>query len=256
MKFPSMWQWIPAAIFRTFFSGACCDDPARRPLYNGFMSRDYVPITEPLAAYIREVTLREPEPLRLLTEEAAAHPHGSMQIAPEQGQFLHLLVKASGARQTIEIGVFLGYSAAWVALALPQDGRIIACDSNEEYAARARRTWREMGVESKIDLRLGPALVTLDGLISENQAGSFDFVLIDADKENYLNYYERALVLLRRGGLVAADNVLWEGSVIDPRHHDEDTEAIRAFNRKLHADSRVCLSMVPIGDGLTLAFKL
>jgi predicted O-methyltransferase YrrM len=220
------------------------------------MSRTHTPITDDLAAYIREVTLREPEPLKRLREETESHPRASMQTAPEQGQFLHLLARILGARKTLEIGVFMGYSSTWVALALPPDGKIVACDLSEEYTARARRIWRETGVESKIDLRLGPALDSLDALIAGGQAGSFDFAFIDADKSNYGNYYERALVLLRPGGLIATDNVLWDGSVIDPGDTSVDTEAIRAFNRQLHNDSRVALSLVPLGDGLTLACKL
>ena len=220
------------------------------------MSRTHTPITDELAAYIRRVTLREPEPLKRLREETENHPRASMQTAPEQGQFLHLLARILGAKKTLEVGVFMGYSSTWVALALPAGGKIVACDISEEYTSRARLCWRETGVERKIDLRLGPAIETLDSLIAEGQAGSFDFAFIDADKGNYANYYDRALVLLRPGGLIAVDNVLWNGSVIDAGVHDADTEAIRAFNRKLHADERVALSMVPLGDGLTLACKL
>jgi len=220
------------------------------------MSRTQTPITDELAEYIREVTLREPEPLRRLRLETEDHPNASMQVGPEQGQFLHLMVRAAGVRKALEVGVFMGYSAAWVALALPEGGKITACDINEEYAAKARVLWREAGVEDKIDLRIGPALATLDGLIAAGEAGSYDFAFIDADKQNYANYYERALVLLRKGGLIAADNVLWDGSVIDPAVHDADTEAIRAFNRKLHADGRVALSMAIMGDGFSLACKL
>ena len=220
------------------------------------MSRNYTPITEELAAYIRVVTLREPEPLRRLREETEDHPRASMQIAQEQGQFLHLLARLMAARKTLEVGVFMGYSAAWVALALPAHGKVIACDISEEYATRARHTWREAGVEDKIELRLAPALETLDGLIAAGEAGTFDFAFIDADKQNYANYYERALVLLRTGGLVVADNVLWDGSVADPGVHDADTEALRAFNRKLHGDARVAISMATMGDGFALACKL
>jgi predicted O-methyltransferase YrrM len=220
------------------------------------MSRVHTPITDELAQYIRQVTLREPEPLKRLREETENHPRASMQTSPEQGQFLHLMARVTGARKTLEVGVFMGYSSTWVALALPSEGQVIACDRSEEYTARARRTWREAGVEDKIDLRLAPALETLDALIAAGQAGTFDLAFIDADKSNYANYYERALVLIRRGGLIAVDNVLWDGSVIDPAGHDPDTESIRAFNRKLHADARVALSMVTMGDGLTLACKL
>jgi len=179
-----------------------------------------------------------------------------MQTSPEQGQFLHLMARVTGARKTLEVGVFMGYSSTWVALALAEGGKVIACDVNEEYTARARRTWCQAGVESRVELRLAPAIETLDGLIAGGEAGTFDFAFIDADKKNYWNYYERALTLLRRGGLIAVDNVLWDGTVIDPTVTDTDTEAIRAFNRKLHADTRVAISMATMGDGLALACKL
>jgi predicted O-methyltransferase YrrM len=220
------------------------------------MSRTHTPITDELAEYIREVTLREPEPLRRLREQTEDHPRGSMQTSPEQGQFLQLLIRATGARKTLEVGVFMGYSSTWVALGLPPGGHITACDLSEEFTTRARNTWREAGVEDRITLRLGPAVETLDALIAEGQAGTFDFAFIDADKTNYANYYERALVLLRTGGLIAIDNVLWDGSVIDPSAQDADTEAIRALNRKIHTDQRVAISMATMGDGLTLACKL
>jgi predicted O-methyltransferase YrrM len=150
----------------------------------------------------------------------------------------------------------MGYSSSWVALALPPGGKVLACDVSEEYTARARQTWREVGVEDRVELRLAPALGTLDGLIEGGQAGTFDMAFIDADKANYANYYERALALVRKGGLVAIDNVLWDGNVINPEVNDRDTEAIRALNRKLHADERVALSLATIGDGLALACKL
>ena len=220
------------------------------------MSRIQTPITPELVDYVRETTLREPEALRRLRLETADHPHASLQIAPEQGQFLHVLALAAGARRALEVGVFMGYSSSWVALALPPGGRLVACDLSEEYTARARRTWREAGVEEKIELRMGPALDTLDALLAEGQAGQFDFAFIDADKGNYANYYERALALLRRGGLIAADNVLWRGEVANPAARDEDTEIMRAFNRKLHQDARVAISMATMGDGLMLACKL
>ena len=220
------------------------------------MSRNYTPITDALAEYIRGVTLREPETLRRLRESTEDHPRATMQIAPEQGQFLHFLTKLIGARSILEVGVFMGYSSSWMALALPPEGKILACDVSEEYTAIARNTWREAGVESKIDLRLAPALETLDSLIASGRSGTFDMAFIDADKGNYSNYYERALQLVRRGGLIAADNTLWDGSVIDPTDNDADTEAIRAFNRKLHTDDRIALTLATIGDGVTLACKL
>jgi caffeoyl-CoA O-methyltransferase len=209
-----------------------------------------------LAAYIREAALREPDVLRRLRESTEDHPYASLQISPEQGQFLQLMARLVGARKTLEIGVFMGYSSTWVALALPAGGKVVACDISEEYAAIARRTWREAGVEDRFELRLGPALDSLDALLSEGQAGSFDFAFIDADKTNYLNYYERALALVRKGGLIAADNVLRSGRVADPDDHDADTEAIRAFSRKLQTDSRVAATLATIGDGLALASKL
>lgn len=214
-----------------------------------------IPVSPELAAYIRRVSLREPDVLSRLREETASHPRVSMQISPEQGQFLALLIHMLGARRTLEIGVFTGYSSLVVALALPEDGRVIACDVSEEYTSVARRYWREAGVEGKIDLRLRPALETLNNLIALGQAGSFDFAFIDADKENYGNYYERCLTLVRPGGLIAVDNVLWSGRVIDAADEDADTRAIRAFNQKLLADERVWLSLLPIRDGVTLAVK-
>jgi predicted O-methyltransferase YrrM len=212
-------------------------------------------INDALWEYMRGVTLREPEHLRRLREETAAYPNSSFQISAEQGQFMALLMHLIGARRTIEIGVYTGYSALAVALALPADGRIIACDINDEWTSVARRYWREAGVDRKIDLRLGPALATLDHLIASGQGNQFDFVFIDADKTNYANYYERALVLLRPGGLVGVDNVLWYGRVIDASFDDPDTRAIRAFNAQLKNDDRVWLSMLPVRDGLTLACK-
>jgi caffeoyl-CoA O-methyltransferase len=220
------------------------------------MSRNYTPITDGMAQYIREVTLREPEPLRRLRESTENHPRASMQIAPEQGQFLHVLTKLIGGRNVLEIGVFMGYSSSWIALALPPGGKIVACDVNEEYAAIARNTWREAGVEDKIALRVAPALETLDSLIAAGQAGTFDLAFIDADKSNYSHYYERALQLVRKGGLIAVDNTLWDGRVIDRNVTDADTEAIRAFNRKLKDDARIALTLATIGDGVTLACKL
>jgi len=212
-------------------------------------------IDAPLWDYMRRVTLREPRVLQKLREETASHPQANMQISPEQGQFLALLMQLLGARKTLEIGVFTGYSSLAVALALPEDGRVIACDVNEEYTSVARRYWREAGVDRKIDLRLRLALETLDALIAGGEGGRFDFAFIDADKANYANYFERALVLVRAGGLIAIDNVLWYGKVIDPEVQDADTRAIRAFNEKLHGDERVWLSMLPVRDGLTLACK-
>jgi caffeoyl-CoA O-methyltransferase len=220
------------------------------------MSRTQTPLTDSLLAYVRVVTLREPEALRKLRESTENHPRASWQVSPEQGQFLHLLTRLTGAGRALEIGAFMGYSSSWIALGLRPGGRLIVCDKSEEYAAIARRTWRDAGVEDRIELRLAPALDSLDALLAEGQAGSFDFIFIDADKGNYIQYYERALPLLRQGGLIAADNVLFHGTVADPTNRNPDTEAIREFNRNLHADQRVSLSIATMGDGLALAVKL
>ena len=216
---------------------------------------DNLDINQDLREYMRRVTLREPALLRRLREETSQLPTSSCQISAEQGQLMGLLMHLIRARRTIEIGVYTGYSALAVAQALPDDGQIIACDINEEWTSVARRYWREAGLEKKIDLRLGPALATLDGLIANGQANQFDFVFIDADKTNYTNYYERALVLVRPGGLIGIDNVLWYGRVLDASFDDPDTRAIRAFNQQLKNDDRVWLSMLPVRDGLTLACK-
>jgi caffeoyl-CoA O-methyltransferase len=213
------------------------------------------PIGPELAVYIRSVSLREPDLLRRLREETAPRADAGMQLSPEQGQFLGMLVRLMGARRALEVGVFTGLSSLHVALAMPPEGRLIACDVNAASAAIARRYWREAGVADRIELRLAPALDTLDALLGEGAAGSFDFAFVDADKENYGRYYERALKLLRPGGLTAFDNVLWHGRVIDDAAQDEDTRAIREFNAKLHVDERVWLSLAPIGDGITLALK-
>jgi caffeoyl-CoA O-methyltransferase len=219
------------------------------------VSRRTESLTDELYDYLIRVSLREPEVLRRLREETAQLDQANMQIGPEQGQLMALLVELLGAERVLEIGTFTGYSALVMALALPDDGRIVACDVSEEWTRVARRYWAEAGVAHKVDLRLAPALETLEALVSEGRAGSFDFAFIDADKENYAAYYERALELVRVGGLVAIDNVLWSGKVADPEVTDADTEAIRALNAKLKDDRRVSLSLVPIGDGLTLAMK-
>jgi caffeoyl-CoA O-methyltransferase len=219
------------------------------------MSSTHLKITDELAEYIRASSLREPELLVRLRQETASLPRGSMQITPEQGQFFSLLIQMLNAKDPLEIGVFTGYSSIAVALALPSDGKLIACDISDEYTQVASRYWKEAGVTNKIELRLGPALKTLDALIADGAAGSFDFVFIDADKQGYDAYYERSLVLLRSGGVLAIDNVLWHGQVIDPQVKDDDTKAIRDLNSKIASDDRVIASMLPIGDGLTLALK-
>jgi predicted O-methyltransferase YrrM len=219
------------------------------------MSNKTFTLQEPLYSYLLSVSLREPDVLRRLREETMAIPFAGMQIAPEQGQFMALLVRLLGARNCLEVGTFTGYSALAVALALPVDGKLIACDISEEWTAVGRRYWEEAGVAQRIDLQLGRALKTLDRLLADGAAGSFDFAFIDADKPSYLDYYERALRLLRPGGLIAVDNVLWGGTVAGEFDQREDTLALRAFNAKLANDERVHLSLVPIGDGLSLALK-
>ncbi len=219
------------------------------------MPHEDLTIGAELWEYIRQVTLREPDLLRRLREETAPLPNSNLQTTAEQGQLMALLMHLMGARRTIEIGVYTGYSALAVAMALPPDGQVIACDINEEWASIGRRYWREAGMDGKIDLRIGPALATLDGLIANGEASRFDFVFIDADKTNYVNYYERALTLLRPGGLIGVDNVLWYGRVIDTSFDDENTRAIRTFNEQLKNDDRVWLSLLPVRDGLTLACK-
>ncbi len=219
------------------------------------MSNKTFTLADDLYAYLLSVSLREDALLQRLREETAHDEMSSMQIAPEQGQFLALLARLSGARRALEVGVYTGYSSLSVARALPADGRLVACDISEPWTAVARRYWREAGVEARIDLRLAPALQTLDGLLQAGEAETFDFAFIDADKENYPHYYERALKLLRRGGLIVVDNTLWSGWVADPTRQDADTRAIRAFNQALCADQRVDISLLPVADGLTLALK-
>ncbi|MBD2596737.1 class I SAM-dependent methyltransferase [Nostoc spongiaeforme FACHB-130] len=212
-------------------------------------------LAENLYEYLLFVSVREPEVLTQLRQETAQHPMGRMQIAPEQGQLMSLLVKLMGAQKTLEIGVFTGYSTLVVALALPKTGKVVACDISEEFTAIARRYWQQAGVAEKIDLHLAPAMEILDSLLASGEAETFDFAFIDADKSNYDNYYERSLKLVRPGGLIAIDNVLWSGRVAEPEVQDNRTKKIRAFNQKLHQDSRITLSLIPIADGLTLALK-
>jgi caffeoyl-CoA O-methyltransferase len=205
--------------------------------------------------YLLAVSVREPRLLAELREETSRLPSAGMQISPEQGQLLRLLVELIGARRCLEVGVFTGYSSTCVALSLPEGGKLVACDVSVEYTDVARRYWRLAGVEGRIELRLAPAIATLDALLGEGQAGTMDFAFVDADKENYLGYYERCLDLLRSGGLLAIDNVLWGGSVADPSNTTPSTRAIRALNERLRTDERVSISLVPIGDGLFLARK-
>lgn len=219
------------------------------------MSARTLPLTDSLYEYLLEHSLREPPVLAKLRADTQAMPQANMQISPEQGQFLALLVRVLGARRCLEVGTFTGYSSTAVALALPADGRIVCLDVSSEYTEHARAAWREAGVADKVTLRLAPARDSLAALLAEDGAGRYDFAFIDADKGNYRNYYEAALELLRAGGLIAVDNTLWGGAVADPENNEADTVAIREFNDFVHRDGRVDAALVPIGDGLTLACK-
>jgi O-methyltransferase len=219
------------------------------------MSNRTTPLTETLHTYLLEHSLREPAVLRKLREETAALPEANMQIAPEQGQFMQMLARLTGARRCLEVGTFTGYSSLALAMVLPDDGEIVTCDLSEEWTDIGRRYWQEAGVEDRIHLKLGPAAETLQSLIDDGGTGRFDFAFIDADKSGYAGYYELCLQLLHPGGLIAVDNTLWDGKVADPSVRDKDTVAIREFNAMLHADERVDLSMVPIGDGVSLVRK-
>ncbi len=219
------------------------------------MNGKFLELDSKLFNYIQSVSLREPDILAQLREETSKMPGSIMQIAPEQGQFLALLIKLMGAKKTLDIGVFTGYSSLVVALALPEDGIVVACDVDKKATTVANRYWELAEVTHKIQFYLAPALQTLDRLIAAGESDTFDFAFIDADKRNYDNYYERALQLLRPGGLIAIDNVLWSGRVADESDIDKRTLAIRNFNQKLYQDSRVHISLLPIADGLTLARK-
>jgi predicted O-methyltransferase YrrM len=219
------------------------------------MAKRFLPMDARLYGYVLDHSVREPALLAELRAETAKLAQAGMQIGPDQGQFMALLAKLLGAKRCIEIGVFTGYSSLAVALALPADGRIVACDKSEEWTAIARRFWKEAGVDSKIDLRLGEALATLEALLAEGGAGRYDFAFIDADKGNYLAYYERCLKLLRAGGLVVVDNTLWSGEVADASNAKPDTVSLRAFNDALRRDERIDLALLAIGDGVTLARK-
>jgi predicted O-methyltransferase YrrM len=217
------------------------------------MANKTIGISDELAAYVVEVGAREPEVLARLREETAAIPQHGMQIAPEEGAFLAMLAELTGSRRCIEIGTFTGYSSTAVSLRLPEDGRMVCCDVSEEWTSVARKYWAEAGVADKIDLRIGPAADTLDGLLAEGGEASYDFAFVDADKSGYDGYYERLLRLVRAGGLIAFDNTLWGGEVLDPAPEDEDTRAIQALNRKLADDDRISLCLLPVADGVTLA---
>lgn len=212
-------------------------------------------ISDRLYDYLLTVSLREPAVLQQLRQETATHPMSQMQIAPEQGQLLALLVQLMQAKTILEVGVFTGYSSLAMALALPAEGRLVACDISEEYTATARRYWEQAGVAAKVDLRIAPALATLDRLLAERQSNQFDLAFIDADKSSYPDYYDRAVQLVRPGGLIAIDNVLWSGRVADPAVTDNRTQTIRDFNQTIYQDDRVLPCLLPIADGLTLALK-
>jgi caffeoyl-CoA O-methyltransferase len=219
------------------------------------VSRRTTPLTDILYAYLLEASVRESDILRRLRDETGRLEKAHMQITPEQGQLLGLLVELIGARRILEVGTFTGYSALVMSLSMPSDGSLLACDIDEEWTAVARRYWDEAGVGSRIELRLAPAASTLASLVADGASGTFDMVFLDADKRGLDGYYERALQLVRPGGLIAVDNTLWHGKVADPAEMDDATEAIRHFNRKVREDERVTQALVPIGDGLTLIRK-
>ncbi len=220
------------------------------------MSNQSIGLSDPLYQYLLANSVREPEILAKLRAETAQHPLVNMQISPEQGQLMGLLVQLIGAQKCLEVGVFTGYSSLAVALNLPDNGRIIACDVSDEFTSIARRYWQEAGVANKISLHVAPALETLDRLIANGESGTFDFAFIDADKNNYGAYYDRCFQLVRQGGLILVDNVLWYGRVADPAmDNDKRTQAIRQINQQIYDDDRVQISLIPIGDGLTIARK-
>lgn len=219
------------------------------------MTRTTLPLTERLHRYLLANSLREHPALEQLRDETSRLPGAGMQIAPEQGQFMALLVELTGARRVLEIGCFTGYSALAMALALPPDGGLITLEANPEPVEVGRRAWAAAGVADRIEVRIGLALERLDELLQEGSAETFDLAFIDADKKSYDAYYERALKLVRTGGLILLDNMLWGGAVADPADHERQTEVLRAMNAKLHRDERISLSLLPIGDGLTMALK-
>jgi predicted O-methyltransferase YrrM len=220
------------------------------------MSDKTIGLDDRLSAYLRSVGLREPEILQRLRTHNAEYPQGHMQICPEQGQLMAMLVRLLGAKRIIEVGVFTGYSSLAMALALPADGLVVACDVDQVATDVARSYWQQAGVTDQIDLRIAPALDTLQCLVAEGAAGTFDLAFIDADKANYPEYYELCLALVRSGGVVLLDNVLWYGQVADPSVTDKRTTILRELNLKIHQDQRVELVMLPLGDGLTIARKI
>ena len=219
------------------------------------MSRSTLNMTDSIFDYLAEVGLRDHPVLAKCRSETATMEMGMMQISPEQGAFMQMLVRIMGAKRCLEVGVFTGYSSLAVALALPDDGHVTSLDVSEEWTSKGQAYWKEAGVADKIDLRIAPAADSLAELIKDGQSGSYDFAFIDADKTGYDTYYEGCLTLLRPGGLIAIDNVLWSGSVADPSNTSDDTIALRALNKKVQADSRVDMGLLPVGDGLMLALK-
>ncbi|GAB4258743.1 MAG: class I SAM-dependent methyltransferase [Saprospiraceae bacterium] len=219
------------------------------------MSRQTLSLTPELYQYILDVSLRENPVLTELREFTLSLEEANMQISPEQGQFMQMLVKLMGARNCIEVGVFTGYSSLAVALALPADGKIVACDVSEEWTSIGKRFWKKAGVSEKIDLRIAPAADSIQQLLDQGLAGTFDFAFIDADKTGYDSYYELCLQLLRPGGLILFDNTLWSGKVVEENSEDEDVNAIRALNAKLHRDERIDLCLLPLSDGVTMVRK-
>ena len=219
------------------------------------MSNKSINLTDEVYDYLLSVSLQESDIMRQCREETASHPMVNMQIAPEQGQFFQFLVKSLGVKQAIEVGVFTGYSSLAIATALPDNGKLIACDVSTEYTDIAKGYWETAHVTDKIDLRIAPALETLQQLIDDGHSGQFDFAFVDAHKPEYIDYYELLLSLIKTGGVIAVDNVLWDGDVADPANQKEDTVAIRAFNEHIFADKRVTMSLIPLADGITLIYK-
>ena len=220
------------------------------------MSNQSIGLSDDLYRYLLANSVREPEILTQLRSETARHPLVNMQVSPEQGQLMGLLVKLIGAKKCLEVGVFTGYSSLVVALNLPDNGRLIACDVSDEFTSIARKYWQQAGINDKIDLHIAPALETLDRLLADGEAGTFDFAFIDADKNSYAAYYDRCFQLVRSGGLILVDNVLWYGRVADPTmNEDKRTQAIKDLNQQIYHDDRVQISLIPIGDGLTIARK-
>jgi predicted O-methyltransferase YrrM len=219
------------------------------------MANTTIGLPEHVRDYVVSTGIREPDLLRRLREETASLPEHRMQVAPEQGAFLGMLVELTGATRCIEVGTFTGYSALSVALALPDDGQLVCCDVSEEWTSIGRRYWQEAGVADRIDLRIAPAVETLDAMLAAGERSTYDFAFVDADKAGYDSYYDRLMELVRPGGLIAFDNVLWGGRVAEGDAADDDTRALQALNRRLHDDERITLAMVPIADGVTLARK-